>query len=69
MYTLGPMTAQELTPWERIVTVAQASGIVVVQAQCTPSQAYILMTARGELTRRSIEEVAVGVLAHSTRFD
>jgi len=63
------MTAREPKVWDRIAQVAQASGMVSVQANCTPDEAYILMTARGEMTRRSIEQVAVAVLAHSTRFD
>lgn len=58
-----------MTPLERIATIAQASGIVSVQAECSPGEAYIPMTARGEVTRRSIESVAAGVLDHSIRFE
>ncbi|HEV7523636.1 MAG TPA: ANTAR domain-containing protein [Acidimicrobiia bacterium] len=63
------MTVAETSTWERIARVAQAAGVVSVQASCSPADAYLLMTARAETTARSIEQVAAAVLEHRARFD
>ncbi len=49
--------------------VAQASGMVSVQADCTPEQALRLMTERAEATGARVEEVARAVIERATRFD
>jgi AmiR/NasT family two-component response regulator len=49
--------------------VAQASGMVSVQAGCTPDQALALMNARAEKCGRKVEEIAVAVVERRIRFD
>jgi hypothetical protein len=49
--------------------VAQASGMVSVQADCTPEQALTLMTERADTTGSKVEEVARAVVDRLTRFD
>jgi AmiR/NasT family two-component response regulator len=49
--------------------VAQASGMVSVQAHCTPNEAIEIMKARAEATACTLEEIAAAVLDHSIRFD
>jgi hypothetical protein len=49
--------------------VAQASGMVSVQASCTCAEAVVLMTERAAETHHTLSEVAAGVLQRSVRFD
>ena len=64
-----PLKTAELSTWDRIARVAQATGVVSVQASCSPDDAYVLMTARGQISGRSIEQVATAILEHRSRFD
>jgi AmiR/NasT family two-component response regulator len=48
--------------------VLQASGMVSVQAHCTPDEALVLMRARAAETLCTLEELAELVLDRSTRF-
>ena len=49
--------------------IAQASGMVSIQADCTPDQALVLMTERAAETRQSMKELALAVVERKTRFD
>ena len=49
--------------------VAQASGMVSVQADCGPSHAIVLMRARAEQTDRTLEQIATAVIAREIRFE
>ena len=49
--------------------VAQASGMVSVQAHCTPDEALVLMQTRADELHHTMAEVAVGIIDHSIRFD
>jgi AmiR/NasT family two-component response regulator len=51
------------------IKVAQASGMVAVQADCSVEAAITLMEARAAATRRSLEEIAEGVVEGSVWFD
>jgi hypothetical protein len=49
-------------------TVAQAQGIITVQADCTRDEALRLMIERAQLTRWSVPQVASAVIAHRIWF-
>lgn len=49
--------------------VAQAAGMVSVQANCTPDHALELMTARARKCGSAVEEVAKAVVDRRVRFD
>jgi AmiR/NasT family two-component response regulator len=49
--------------------VHQASGMVSVQAACTPDEALALMEARAVQIDRTLAEIALGVIDHSITFD
>jgi AmiR/NasT family two-component response regulator len=49
--------------------IAQASGMVSVQAQCTPDEALVLLDERAADTRQTLKEVALAVVEQKTRFD
>ena len=49
--------------------VAQAAGMVSVQANCTPDQGLLLMTERAEKCGSNLEEIAKAVIVRSIRFD
>ena len=51
------------------IRVAQASGMVAVQADCSVEAALTFMEARAAATRRSLEEIAEGVVEGSVWFD
>jgi len=51
------------------IAVAQASGMVSVQASCTCAEAVILMEARAVETHHTLSEVAASVVDRSVRFD
>jgi hypothetical protein len=49
--------------------VAQASGMVSVQAGCTPDDALALMTARAKKCGSKVEDMAKAVVDRRVRFD
>jgi hypothetical protein len=49
--------------------VAVASGMVAAQVGCSPDVALLLMSERAEASNRTLEEIAVAVVEHETRFD
>jgi hypothetical protein len=49
--------------------VAQAAGMISVQADCTPDHALVLMTARAKKCGSDVEEMAKAVVARRVRFD
>jgi hypothetical protein len=49
--------------------VAQAAGMVSVQAECTPDRALALMTERAEKDGYKVEEIAKAVVERVIRFD
>jgi ANTAR domain len=71
----GPATAEESTngvrssEWSRVgIRVAQASGMVAAQADCSPDTALRLMKERAEATGVSLSDIAVAVLERRARF-
>ena len=48
--------------------VLQASGMVSVQASCTPAEALVLMEARAVQIHLTLAEIAVGVIDRSITF-
>ena len=71
----GPTTPEESTngvlssEWSRVgIRVAQASGMVAVQADCSPDAALRLMKERAEATGVSLSDIAVALLERRTRF-
>ena len=52
-----------------IYRVAQASGMVSVQAHCTPDEAVVLMIERAAETRQTVREVAIAIVERKMRFD
>jgi hypothetical protein len=55
--------------WSRVgIRVAQASGMVAAQADCSPDTALRLMKERAEETSVSLRDIAVAVLERRTRF-
>ena len=55
------------TPF-RDARVHQASGMVSVQARCTPNEALVLMEARALETDLSLAEIAAGIFDRSVTF-
>jgi hypothetical protein len=49
--------------------VAQASGMVSVQADCHVSQAIVLMKRRGEQTHETLEQIAAAIVRREIRFN
>jgi hypothetical protein len=55
--------------WEEFIPeVAQAQGMVSVQANCTLAQALAMMHERAQIQHQTLNQVAEGVLARSIRF-
>jgi ANTAR domain len=50
------------------IRVAQASGMVSAQAECSPDTALRLMKEHAEATDISLTDIAVAVLERRTRF-
>jgi hypothetical protein len=50
------------------IHVAQASGIVSVQADCSISAAMVLLESRAQVTGLTLEEVALAVVNRETTF-
>jgi hypothetical protein len=48
--------------------VAQASGMVSVQAECSISAAMVLMESRAHVTGQSLEQIALAVINRETSF-
>jgi hypothetical protein len=48
--------------------VAQASGMVSVQADCMLSKAIVMMKARASLDGVTLEELAVAIVTREIRF-
>jgi len=48
--------------------VAQASGMISLQADCTPSHAIVLMVTRGQETDRTLAQIASAVVHGEIRF-
>ena len=57
-----------MTIWDRTATVAQAQGIVTVQADCSLDEALQMMTDRAQVTHQSLLQIAEGVVAHHIWF-
>jgi len=53
---------------EHKVRMSAASGMVSVQAHCSFTEATALMRERARVSRRSLLEIADGVLDRSIRF-
>ena len=49
--------------------VAQASGMVSVQADCTCDRALVLMTERAQKCGSRVEEIATAVIERRIRFE
>ena len=49
--------------------VAQASGMISVQANCSLSHAVVLMVTRAQDTNSTLERLAIGVVQREIRFD
>ena len=49
-------------------TVAQASGIVSVQANCSVNHALVLMVMRAQEAGATLEQIAMAVVAGETSF-
>jgi AmiR/NasT family two-component response regulator len=56
------------TPPFRGATILQASGMVSVQAHCTPDEALVLMETRASETHVTLAEIAASVIDHSITF-
>ena len=52
---------------ERVSRVAEAIGMLSVQADCTPDEAFALMRACAHVGAKSVEEVAAAVVARNHR--
>ena len=50
------------------VLVAQASGMVSVQADCSIGAAMVLMQSRARVTGQTLEQIAAAVLDRTTTF-
>ena len=57
------------SPFQHSATVDQASGMVSVQAGCTPAQALDLMRDRATVEGQSLNEIAAAVLDRTMRFN
>ncbi len=58
-----------MTTWElRSDRVAQACGMVSVQAECTVEEAFTLLTQRAQSTDTTVEDVARRVTERRMRF-
>ena len=55
--------------WSRVgIRIAQASGMVAAQTDCSPDIALQLMKERAEASGISLRDIAVAVLERRTRF-
>jgi ANTAR domain len=66
------MATSDLSVWvgiEPLASVAQASGMVAVQAGCSPDEALSMMQERASVIGISLGDLAEEVRAHRTLFD
>ncbi len=55
--------------WEEFIPeVAQAQGMVSVQASCTVAEALAMMHERAQIQHQTLHQVADAVVARSIRF-
>jgi len=52
----------------RMLRVAQASGMISVQAECTIAEAVVLMETRAVATRSTLDQIAAAVIARDFNF-
>jgi AmiR/NasT family two-component response regulator len=57
-----------MTTTERDTRVAQAAGMVSVQAECTVDEAYELLRKHARASLQSLADVAADVVERRTRF-
>ena len=54
---------------ERIPVIAQAMGMVSVQVDCALDAAFSIIVDQAQISRCSVEEIAVATIDRSIRFD
>jgi AmiR/NasT family two-component response regulator len=54
--------------WDRTAKLAQAQGIITVQADCTFDEALRMMLERAQVAHQSLSQIAEGVVAHRIWF-
>jgi hypothetical protein len=54
--------------WDRVVRLAQAMGMVSVQADCALDEALRLMNDRAFIHHCKVDDIAIGVLDRTIRF-
>ena len=65
----SPNASSGSSEWIRLgLRVAQASGMVAAQADCSPDTALRLMKERAEATGKSLRDIAAEVLERTTSF-
>ena len=58
-----------MSTWEELTyKVAQAQGIISVQASCTVADAPVMMTERAQVHHQTLADVADAVVARRIRF-
>jgi AmiR/NasT family two-component response regulator len=57
-----------MTPWDRTAQVAQAQGVVSVQADCTIDEALRLLLERAHVSHQTLSQIARDVVAHRIWF-
>jgi hypothetical protein len=57
-----------VTLWDRTAKVAQAQGVVSVQADCTLDQALQILMERAQVSHQSVLQIATDVVAHRIWF-
>lgn len=54
--------------WELVEKLAQATGMVSVQAECALDEALVMMSERAIVNHCTVYEIAVGVIDRTIRF-
>jgi hypothetical protein len=57
-----------VTLWDRTAKVAQAQGVVSVQADCTLDEALRMLVERAQVSHQSLSQIASDVVAHRIWF-
>ena len=57
-----------MTIWDRTATVAQAQGMVSVQADCTLDQALQMMIDRAQVAHQGLLQIAEATIGHQIWF-
>jgi AmiR/NasT family two-component response regulator len=57
-----------VTLWDRTAKLAQAQGVVSVQADCTVDEALRMLLERAQVSHRSLTQIANDVVAHRIWF-